>query len=159
ERRHPGAPASAGRLVHLPEHESRAVDHARGSHVEPEVVPFARTLADPGEDGETLVVLERRPDEFHEEDRLADAGAAEEPGLPAARERREEVDDLDPRREDLARVAAPVERRAGAMDRPARHVATERRSSIERPPERVDEPTEDGFAHGDSERCSGRPRA
>src|SRR4030043_355023 len=47
--------ARARRLGHLAVEEGRLVDGARPLHLEPEVVPFARPLADPGEDGNAAV--------------------------------------------------------------------------------------------------------
>ena len=82
-------------------------------HLEPEVVPLAGPLADAGEDRVAARGLRDVVDQLHDEDGLADAGAAEEAGLAALRVRLEEVDDLDPRLEHLdASSTAP--RTAGA---------------------------------------------
>jgi hypothetical protein len=58
-------------------------------------------------------------DEFGEDDRLAEAGTAEQAGLTAADERREQVDHLDARLEELGLRGEFLDRRRIAVDRPA----------------------------------------
>ena len=95
------AEAHARRLVHLTEDERRLREHARLFHLEPEVVAFARALADAGEHREALVHVGDVADQLLDQDGLADAGAAEETDLAAARVRRHQVDDFDAGLEDL----------------------------------------------------------
>src|SRR5688572_2254248 len=47
-------------------------------HLEPEVVPLARALTNPAEHGDAAVLERDVVDELHDDDGLADAGAAEE---------------------------------------------------------------------------------
>ena len=58
-------------------------------------------------------------DQFGEDDRLAEAGTAEQAGLPAADERGQEVDDLDAGLEELSLRGEIGDRRWIAVDRPA----------------------------------------
>ena len=70
-------------------------------HFQPEVVPLAGPLADAGEDREAAVGAGDAGDQFGEDDRLAQPGPAEQAGLAAADERRQQVDDLDAGLEQL----------------------------------------------------------
>ena len=92
EGREGDAGAGAGRLVHLAvdQHalalrEVVLVDDARLHHLVAEVVALAGALADAGEHREAAVLLGDVVDELHDEHGLADAGAAEEADLAAAR--------------------------------------------------------------------------
>ena len=114
------AETHARRFVHLTEHERRLREHARLFHFEPEVVAFARALADAGEHREALVHVRDVADQLLNENGLADAGAAEESDLTAARVRRHQVDDLDARLEDLRRRILLRELRCGPVNRPIR---------------------------------------
>ena len=103
-------------------------------HFEPEVVPLAGPLADPGEHGVAAVDLGDAGDQLGEDHRLAQPGAAEEADLAAADERGEQVDDLDARLEHLGLGREVVERGRVAVDRPAlRRVRPAPRPSIGSP--------------------------
>jgi hypothetical protein len=67
-----------------------------------EIVALAGTLADAGEHGVAAVRLGDVVDELENDDRLADAGAAERAGLAALDEGADQIDDLDAGLEDLA---------------------------------------------------------
>ena len=89
------AQTGAGRLVHLAEDHARLVDDAAAGvadlgllHFQPQVVALAGPLADAGEDGGTAVGRGDAGDQLREDDRLAQAGPAEQSGLAAADERR-----------------------------------------------------------------------
>src|SRR5439155_2935372 len=92
---------------------------ARLLELEPEVVAFARALADAGEHRHAAVFHGDVVNQLLDDDRLADAGAAEEPDLAALEVRLEQVDDLDPGLEHLQLGRLILERRRLAMDRPA----------------------------------------
>ena len=102
------AGAGARRLVHLAVHQgslgafaaAMLVD-ARFDHFVVEVVAFAGALTDAGEHRVTTVRLGDVVDQFHDENGLADAGAAEQADLAALGVGREQVDDLDAGDEDL----------------------------------------------------------
>ena len=64
-------------------------------HFQPEVVAFAGPLADAGEYRVAAVLAGDAGDQLGEDDRLAQAGTAEQTGFATADERREQVDDLD----------------------------------------------------------------
>src|SRR5439155_8208046 len=108
--------ARAGRLVHLAEDEGGLLDDARFGHLVDEVVAFAAPLAHPGEDGYPGMLLGDVPDQLLDDDRLADAGAAEDPDLAALLERADEVDDLEAGLEDLDLGGLLVERRSAAVN-------------------------------------------
>ena len=61
------------------------VTDLRFLHFEPEVVAFTRALADAGEAGIAAVESGQAGDELLDDDRLADAGAAEQAGLATLR--------------------------------------------------------------------------
>ena len=113
------AQSRARRLVHLAEDEHRLVEDARLLHLGVELVALARALADAAERGQTAVLLGDVVDQLHDDHGLADAGAAEQADLAALRIGREQVDDLDPRLEDLARRDQVLDGGGVAMDRPA----------------------------------------
>ena len=81
------------------------------------IVAFARALADAGEHGETAVELGDVVDQFHDDDGLADARAAERADLAALQEGTNQVDDLDAGLENLRRSGLIHQRRSRAMDR------------------------------------------
>ena len=123
EAREPHAQAGAGRLVHLAVAEGDLVDHVAVfglglAHLEQQVVALARALADAREDRDAAVLAREVRDQLLDQHGLADPGAAEEPDLPAAHVRGHEVDDLDPRLEDLDLRGQLVEGRRIAVDRP-----------------------------------------
>ncbi len=110
------AEARARRLVHLAEDHHRLGDDARFGHLEVEVVPLARALADAGEHRVAAVLGGDVADQLLDDDGLADAGAAEEPDLPALGVGSEQIHDLDPGLEDLGLGLLVLERRRLAVD-------------------------------------------
>ena len=115
-----------GRLVHLAVDQRdlrRAqvllVDDAGLRHLVIEVVALARALADAGEHRDAAVELGDVVDQLHDDDGLADAGAAERADLAALEERADQVDDLDAGREHLRRRRLIDERRRRTVDRVA----------------------------------------
>ncbi len=147
------AQARSRRLVHLAVDERHLVDHARLAHLEVEVVALARALADAGEDRETAVLLRDVVDQLHDRDRLADAGAAEEPDLAALDVRGDQVDDLDARLEDLDGRREVAERGRLAVDRPALH-ALGRRLLVDGLADHVPDPAERRRADRNRDRCA-----
>ena len=81
--RHAGA--RARRLVHLAVDQRGLREHARLLQFAIEIVAFARALADAGEHRDAAVLFGDVVDQFHDGDGLADAGAAEQSDLAAAR--------------------------------------------------------------------------
>ena len=113
ERGQRDAETRAGRLVHLAvdQRDLRLaqillIDDAGLAHFVVKIVAFARALADAGEHGEAAVALGDVVDQFHDDDGLADAGAAERADLAALGERADQVDDLDAGLENL-RLSCP----------------------------------------------------
>ena len=96
------AQTRAGRLGHLAVDQRAARflgvsrnDHARFLHFEPQVVAFARALADAGEHGNAAVLHRDVVDQFLNQDGLAHARAAEQSDLAALQVRLDQIDDLD----------------------------------------------------------------
>ena len=94
-------------------------------------------------------------DELHDDDGLADAGAAEETDLTALHERRDEVDDLDARLEDFGLRLEVHEVRALAVDRPAQRVLRDRRAVVHRLAEHVEDAAERRRADRHRDRAAG----
>ena len=109
-----------GRFVHLAEDQRGLRQHAGVLHLDVHVVAFARPLPHSRENRAALVLVSDVADELLDDDRLARAGASEQPDLRALGERADQVDDLDPRLEDLDLGLLLRNRRRGTMDRPAR---------------------------------------
>ena len=89
----------------------------------PQIVALAGALAHAGKHREAAVLLGHVVDEFHDDDGLAHAGAAEEADLAALQERLDQVDDLDAGLEHLFVRRLLVEQRRGTMDGHARLLA------------------------------------
>ena len=109
--------ARAGRLVHLAEDHDGLGDDAGLGHLRDQVVALAAALADAGEHGVARVLLGHVPDELLDDDRLADAGTAEDADLAALLEGADEVDDLEAGLEDFDVGRLLVERGRGPVDR------------------------------------------
>ena len=146
--------AGAGRLVHLAEHERGLGDDARLGHLVDEVVALAAALADAGEHGHAGVLLGDVPDQLLDDDRLADAGPAEDADLAALLERADQVDDLEPGLEDLDLGRLLVERRRVAVDRQA-DLGDDRALAVDRVAEDVEHATERRLADRDGDRRAG----
>ncbi len=137
------------RLVHLAVDHRHLVDHARLLHLQVEVVALARPLADAAEDRDSAVLQRDVVDQLLDEDRLADAGAAEQADLAAADEGGDQVDHLDAGLEDLDLRRKVDESRRVAVDRPA--LALPRLLAVDRVADHVPEPPQSLVAdrHGD----------
>src|SRR5205085_1678585 len=70
-------------------------------HFQPQIGAFASPFADAGEDRIAAVLLGDTRDEFLDDDGFAEARAPEKAGLSAAKERRQQIDDLDASFEDF----------------------------------------------------------
>ncbi len=126
QRRQADAQARARRLRHLSVDQRRArlarivrVDDAAFLELVPEVVAFARAFADTAEHRHAAVLQGDVVNQLHDDDGLADAGAAEQADLAALQVRLEQVDDLDAGLEHLQIGRLLFEGRRGAVDRPA----------------------------------------
>ena len=149
------AQARARRLVHLAEDQGGLVDDAGLLHLEPEVVALAGALADAGEDGEAAVLGGDVADQLLDDDRLADAGAAEEADLAALGVRGERSMTLMPGLEDLVgRVVRPRSRAPGGGSASARRSVSGSPSSMVSPMH-VDEAAERALADGHRHRLAG----
>ena len=71
------------------------IDDAAFLHFEPEIVAFTGALAHAGEHRNTAVLHGDVVDQLHDDDGLADARAAEQADLAAAKIRLQKIDDLD----------------------------------------------------------------
>ena len=93
------------------------LDHARFRHLQPQVVAFARALADAGKHGVAAVLLGDVVDQLHDDNGLAHARAAEQSDLAALQERLDEIDDLHAGLEHFRRRGLFVESRRQAVNR------------------------------------------
>ena len=114
------AQARAGRLGHLAVDQGALgfgvvvrVDDAGFLHFQPQVVAFAGALAHAGEHRNAAVLHGDVVDQLHDDDGLADAGAAEQADLAAAQIGLQQVDDLDAGLEHLEARRLVFERGAG----------------------------------------------
>ena len=148
------AQARSGRLVHLAEDEHRLVDDARLLHLDPEVVALARALADAAEGRQALVLLGDVADQLLDQDRLADAGAAEQADLAALGVGSQQVDDLDAGLQDLLGRGEVLDLGGLAVDRPV-VVGLDVAALVDRLAEQVEDATERGLADRDLDRPAG----
>ena len=112
------------RLRHLPVNQRglrlrrlAGLDDARFRHFQPQVVSFTSALANARKHGEAAVILGDVVDQLHDDDGLADAGAAEQSDLAALQERLNQIDDFHAGLEHLGARRLFVERWSQAMDR------------------------------------------
>jgi hypothetical protein len=113
-----------------------------------EVVALAGALADAGEDRGALVLQGDVVYELLDDDRLADAGAAEQAGLAAAADRAEKVDDLDAGDERLRLGRQVLEAGRGPVDRPHGVRVFDGTLLVDGLPEDVDHAPEHALADG-----------
>ena len=89
-------------------------------HFQPEIGPLAGSLPHAGEHRIPAVLLRDSGDQFLNDDRLAQPRPAEQSRLAAAKERRQQIDHLDPRLKHF-RLGRQIHKlRRLAMNRPAR---------------------------------------
>ena len=149
------AQARAGRLVHLPEDERGVLDDPRLAHLEVEVVALARALAHAAEDGEAAVLGGDVVDQLLHDDRLADAGAAEQADLAPLGVGGEQVDDLDAGLEDLVGLALFGQGRRRPVDRGGLLRAGHRALVVDRRAEQVEQAAEALAADRHADRAAG----
>src|ERR1035437_2906085 len=153
ERAEGHAQAGSGRLGHLPVYQLRLrfgpvarLDDAGLGHLQPQVVALAGALAHAAKDGVAAVVLGHVVDEFHDDHRLAHAGAAEQADLAALEEGLDQVDDLDAGLEHLLVGGLLGEERRGPVNRHARLFA-DGAQIVDRVADDVDDAAQRLFAH------------
>ena len=88
------------------------LDDAGLDHFVVKIVAFARAFTDAGEHRNTAVQFGDVVDEFHDDDGLADAGAAERADFAALEKRADQINDLDAGRQNLRAGGLIHERRA-----------------------------------------------
>ena len=123
-------------------------------HFEPQVGPFAGSLADAGKHRVTAVRAGDAGDQLGENDRLAQTGPAEQAGLAAADERREQVDDLDAGFEHFGLGREVGDRRRIAVDRPAL-LGVDRTAAVDRLAEQIEHAAQRGLADRHGHRAAG----
>ena len=119
----------------------------RLGHFKPQVVALAGALAHAGKHRVAAVVLGHVVDQFHDDDGLAHAGAAEEADLAALQKGLDQVDDLDAGLEHLLVRGLLVEERRGAVNGHARLFA-DGAELVHRLADHVDHAAQRLFAHG-----------
>ena len=112
------AHTGSGRFVHLAVYESGLADNARFLHFVPQVIAFAGPFAYAGKYGIAAVFRRNVVNQFHDENGLAYAGAAEQADLAAFGIRSDEVDDLNARFENFRTRRLVFKFRSRPMDRP-----------------------------------------
>ena len=111
-------PGSRG-LVHLPEHQRGVLEDTGLLHLVDQVVALTGALPHAGEHRGATEVVGDAIDHLLNEDRLADAGAAEQADLAAGHVRREQVEHLDAGLQHLGLGLQLVELGRLPVDRPA----------------------------------------
>ncbi len=160
------AGARPRRFVHLAIHKSafrtlggaamlmRIDIHLGLDHFMIEIVAFAGPLADPGEHRIAAMRLGDIVDELHDQNGLADPGAAEQADLAALGVRREKIDDLDAGHQDLrlGRLFGIGRRRL--MDRAPRG-RSDRTQFVHRLADDIDDAAKTLLADGNRDRALG----
>ena len=113
----------AGRLRHLAIDKRRARffrvprdNNAALGHFQPKVIPFARALTHAGEHGDAAVLHRNIVNEFHDENGLAHARAAEEANLAALQIGFDQIDHFNSRLEHFERRGLIFQRWRRAMN-------------------------------------------
>ena len=141
------AESAAGRLVHLAEDHHHVLQHPRLLHVAVKLLAFPAALADAAEYADAFLMPDHVVDHFGEQHRLAHARSAEKPGLAAALQRHQDIDDLDSRFEDFGFRGTPGQRRRIPVHGSPFDIR-QRSSAVDRVAEHVEHPRENRFAHG-----------
>ncbi len=147
------AEAGSRRLVHLPKHHAGLLDDAAAGvtdlgllHFEPKIGALAGPLADAGKHRVATVRRRDAGNQLGENDRLAEAGTAEQARLAAADEGREEVDDFDAGLEELGLRGELRDGRRIAVDRPPL-IGFHRATLVDGLAEKVEDTPERGLPH------------
>ena len=130
------------------------LDDASLDHFVVKIVAFARAFADAGEHGNAAVQFRDVVDEFHDDDGLADARAAERADFSALQERANQINDLDTGRQHLRAGGLIHERGRGAMNRQI-FVGLDRTLFVHGIAGDVEHAAHDGFADGHGNRAVG----
>jgi len=142
--------AGPRRLVHLSEDHDRVLEDPGLLHLAVELLALAAALPDAAEDADPLVAADDVVDQLGEQNRLADARAAEKPGFSAPLEGGENVEGLDPRLEDLRDGGLLRDRNGFPVDGP--HVPRLRSGLIvDHLPEHVEDTAQEAPSDGHPE--------
>src|SRR5665811_1613417 len=87
-------------LLHLPEAQHRLPEDIGLLELSVQLLGLSTPFTDSAEEAHSLVTLRHVVDQLHDQDRFADSGSPEEPGLSTPLERREQVECLDSGLED-----------------------------------------------------------
>jgi len=123
-------PARPRRLVHLSIDKHRTREHAGALHFGQELMALAGALADPGKDGDALVLLNHRMDELHHQNSLSDTSTAEHRSLAALCEGREKIYHLDASLEDRRGRGLILKRRRWIVDTTSRGIGWQGRPAV-----------------------------
>ena len=141
------AKAAARRLVHLAEQHHHVRQHARVLHVAVQLLTFATAFANATKNADTFLVTHHVVDEFREQHRLADARAAEQPGLAPTLEREQDIDGLDSSLKHFGLGGTSGQRRGWLMYGTPVHIG-ESGTAIDGPAEDVEHVREHVVPHG-----------
>ena len=131
-----------------------AFNDVRFRHFVVEVVAFAGSFTHTRKHGYAAVQFGNIVDQFHDDDRFADARASERADLAAFEEGADEVNHLDAGDENLWRGRLLHQRRGAPMNRVV-FVRLHRALFVHRLPRDVEDATHDGFADGHGDGLSG----
>ncbi len=148
----PHAQPGARWLVHLPEHEGGLLEHPGLLHLVIEIIALTCALPHASEHRVPAVLRGHVADELHEDHRLADSCAPEEPDLPTLEDGADEVDDLDPGLQHLRLRGLLREWRRVTVD----GVGLRRlhgRKAVDRLAEHVEHATQCLLPHGNGDRA------
>ena len=130
------------------------LDDAGLDHFVVKIVAFARAFTDAGEHRNAAVQFRDVVDEFHDDDGLADAGAAERADFAALEKRTDQINDLDAGGQNLRAGGLIHERGRGAMDGQI-FVGLHRTLFVHGIAGDVEHAAHDGFADGHGNRAAG----
>ncbi len=127
------------------------LDHAGFRHLQPEVVALAGALAHAGKYGVAAVLLGYVVDQFHDDDGLAYARAAEQTDLAALQERLNKIDDLHAGLKHFRCRGLFVESRRQSMNRHSLLVL-DRTKLVDRVADHIHDASQRATAHGHGDR-------
>ena len=145
------------RFVHLPIDQRGLGQNAGFLHLVVEIVALTGTLADACKDRQAAVFCGNVVDQLHDENGLADAGAAKQADLAALGIRTNQINDLDAGLKDLRGRFLLVVGRGRAMDGPA-FLHRRGRLVIHRVSQQIKDAAQAGLSNGDRDGSAGIQR-
>jgi peptide chain release factor 1 len=145
----------AGRLVHLTIDQRDILQDLGFLELQVQVVPFAGALTHAAEHRPAAVTLGHVVDELLNDHGLPHPGAPEQADLAALDERGNQIDDFDPRFEDLGLGLQIGELRGGPVNRPPLSILRQRRTTVHRLTQDVEDSTQRSLANRSGDGSAG----